>query len=79
VRQFQGLTIEAEKSLRVSLVETESKQELRTQLEENIRSISKGQIHSYDVLSITRKTGDGLPTFACPYPNIGHQVRIVRV
>jgi len=55
VRQFQGLTIEAEKTLRVSLVETESKQELRTQLEENIRSKSKGQIHSYEVISVTPK------------------------
>lgn len=55
VRQFQGLTIEAEKTLRVSLVETDSKQELRTQLEENIRSKSKGQIHSYEVISVTPK------------------------
>jgi TolB-like protein len=55
VRQLRGLSIESEKSLRTSLVETESKRSLEVELDDQVRSRSKGLIHSYDVLALTQQ------------------------
>jgi TolB-like protein len=55
IRQSGGLTIESEKSLRTSLVETESGQKVTTELNDQIRSRSKGLIHTYDMLGLTNQ------------------------
>jgi len=76
VRQFQGLTIESEKVLRLSLVESDSKRDLTSRLEDNVRSRTKGQIHSYEVLSVNQADGRwvahlrvALPEYRSPGPD----------
>ncbi len=55
VRQTSGITVETEKSLRTTLVDTGSDQRIASELKDQIRSRSNGQIYSYDVISLTNQ------------------------
>jgi TolB-like protein len=79
IRQVRGLTVDAERSLRTSLAETESGRGLKVELDERIRSRSQGLIHSYEVMALARQDGRWLarvlatmPQYRSPGPDRDH-------
>jgi hypothetical protein len=57
LRQVNGISVDSEKTLRTSLRQSETKVSLRVLVEDNIRSTSKGQIESYEVLALDDVAG----------------------